>query len=175
MADLCPQGDYSAKIINAGLEEEYGETKAVLILGVRVLGAPFRLRWSGGFEGKYLKITVRSLRAAGWVGNDLKTIKALVERSVGITVNHKTAKSGRVYEQIFVNDRRPLDETQAADFASSMERVIADLAHPATEDGGESSPPGEPPLDVESGDGPTPEDMAAMAAGPHEEDDDIPR
>lgn len=133
---LLSEGDFEATILRGYLGFKFsGETAACLTLGIRdAAGAPFKVTWEGGLDGRYLGMTIKSLRRAGLEGNDLRAIATLQNRKVNVTVKHKTAaKSGNVYLVIYINSGRPMTEAEASDLADSLKDAIAALGLPEEE------------------------------------------
>lgn len=132
---LLAEGDYEATILRGYLGFKFsGEAAACLTLGIRdAANVPFKVTWEGGLYGKWLGLTMKSLRRAGLEGNNLRAIAQAQGRKVNVTIKHKTAKSGNVYLQIFINSGRPMTEAEAGDLADSLKDAIAALAMPEEE------------------------------------------
>src|SRR3990167_8683187 len=138
-AAMIPEGDYVARIVGAYLGyDNWGREAAKLdmeIKGGAQHGCP--LSWAGGFEGEWLGRTLSSLRACGFLGVDLALLSQLVGKDVNVSVKHKESKRGTVYLQVFVNQRKVMDQATSASFAANMKRVLASVE--------EEQPAGEAP------------------------------
>lgn len=137
--ELHPTGDVTYPVADAFLApSRFGGDAANLMFA-----SPYgELFWEGGLEGEWLAKTVKSLRAAGFVGDDLATLRQqLVGKPVPLWIKHKTGKKGGVYVQVLISNGAnappaPYKQDQAESIARALKGAIAEA-----EKNGEAPPP----------------------------------
>lgn len=132
---LTPPGTYRARAVDAQLGETSSGKEQVAI-SFQLLHPGFEgqhLAYYGSFSERALPITLKALRACGWVGNDLADLTGIGSSEVNLVVEHEEYE-GRIQARVrWVNSiatglvKKQLDPTAAKAFAARMRGAIAAL------------------------------------------------